>query len=317
MTEPYVVNVSSVQDFMQCRYRWYCKWVLNRVPRHEGPALEAGKLLHTIFEDHFQHGTPLQAAAETRRNDLIVKATLAALDEHEKQTVQKAVKMIDDLMEALPLWHDIYPMEVPTLEVEAPFEIELPECPGVIFRGRPDRVCIMGGCIWHVQNRGLAASMNFATYTRLAKRHAHEHLYAEWLSRKYETLGLYGGTLFNLVRKLKYRTYVGKKNETVKTAAEMFWQHPMSIRLESQNHIDVMTDLFGHVDEMRLTEMRVRNSKGLWHPSPNDKMNGGFNGSSEDVFFKILIGEISLDDDRWFKNRQDTYEIRDIDALQE
>jgi hypothetical protein len=317
MSEPYVVNVSSVQDFQQCRFRWYCKWVLNRVPRHEGPALEAGKLLHLIFEDHFQNDVPLKVAAVNRVRELGVRMQDPALDSHEKQTLAKAITTIDDLMEALSLWRDIYPMEVATLECEQSFEIELPECPGVIFRGRPDRLCIMGGCIWHVQNRGLAASMNFGTYIRLAKRHAHEHLYAEWLSRKYADLGTYGGTLFNLVRKLKYRTYVGKKNETVKTAAEMFWQHPLSIRLASDGHRDVMSDLFNHVDQMQDTIRRARNSKGLWRPAPNDKMNGGFNGSSEDFFFKVLIREIELSDDRYFKDREETYAVADVDAGQD
>ena len=314
MSEPYVVNVSSVQDFMQCRYRWYCKWVLNRVPRHEGPALDAGKLLHTIFEENSREGTPLQKAAFTQ--SYMYQCETVNYNEPERTTRTKALKTIHDLYEAWPLWNDIYEMTIPNLEAEEPFEIEFPECPGVIFRGRPDRVCLMEGQIWHVQNRGLAASMNFATYIRLARRHYHEHLYAEHLARKYADLGPYGGTLFNLVRKLKFRTNAGKKNEKVKTGPEMFWQFPMSIDLQSQQHRDVMDSLFGHVAEMQDVQRRTRSCTfgKQWLPAPNDKMNGGFNGSTEDPFFKLIMREITLDDNRYFKNREDTYAAADVDA---
>jgi hypothetical protein len=41
----------------------------------------------------------------------------------------------------------------------------------------------------------------------------------------------------------------------------------------------------------------------------NDKLNGGFNGSSEDPFFKLMIGEIELSDDKWFKDREETMQL--------
>lgn len=312
-SEPYVVNVSSVQDFMQCRYRWLCKWVLNRVPRREGPALTTGKLLHLVFEDHFRDGVTLEQAALRRvseaRSAVINDDTL---EQWEKDNLYKAIETVVDLAPALPLWQDRYPCEVPVLEVEEPFEIELPGMPGVVFRGRPDRVALMDGAVWHVQNRGLAASMNFGVYARLAKRHYHEHLYAEHLSRKYADLAPYGGTLFNLVRKLKFRTNVGRRNEKTKTAEEMFWQHPMSVRLGPRGHWDVMQSLFEHVHEMQRVEE-------LWelerrYPAPNEKMNGGMNGSTEDPYFKVLIGETDLSDDRYFKTREDLYAHADADA---
>jgi hypothetical protein len=305
MIEPYVVNVSSVQDFMQCRYRWVCKWVLNRVPRREGDALALGKAIHVIFERHFREGVPLQAAAFSEHS--AIQAQMVDMPPWDREVAQRTLDKLEELHEAWPLWRDTYPMDVSVLEVEEPFTIEFPEMPGVVFRGRPDRVCIMAGQVWHVQNRGLAAQMNFGTYARLAKRHMHEHLYAEHLARKYAGDGGYGGTLFNLVRKLKFRTYVGKKNEKVRTAAEMFWQHPMSVRLDSLNHRTVMEDLFDHVDEMRRIEARVLGGGRL--PAPNDKMNGGFSGSSEDPYFKLMIGEIELRDDEWFKDREETYAV--------
>lgn len=306
----YYVNVSSVQDFEQCRYRWLCKWVLNRVPRIEGPALAAGKLLHLGFERHAREDITLQSAmfAETYAFQALTVQAFGLTDA-ERAPLQKALETVHDLYEAWPLWEDKYPMDVAVLEAEEPFEIAFPELPGVIFRGRPDRVCIMNGLVWHVQNRGLAANMNFATYARLAKRHKHEHLYAEHLAKKYARDGEYGGTLFNLVRKLKFRTNVGKKNEATKKGTDMFWQHPMSINLRSLQHESVMRDLFYHVEEMQRVEREYRESGRI--PAPNDKMNGGFNGSSEDPYFKLLIGEIELRDDRFFKDREDTYAVAD------
>jgi len=305
----YYVNVSSVQDFEQCRYRWLCKWVLNRVPRKEAEALALGKAIHLIFEHHFRDGRELVESAHTQREAIRMLLAGGFYKPWEVETAKKVITALTDIQEAWPLWQDKYPMDVPVLEVEEPFEIAFPQLPNVIFRGRPDRVCIMNGLVWHVQNRGLASNMNFATYSRLAKRHKHEHLYAEHLAVKYAKDGEYGGTLFNLVRKLKFRTNVGKKNEKVRTAEEMFWQHPMSISLKSQQHKDVMRDLFYHVAEMQRVEHEFF-EYGLT-PAPNDKLNGGFNGSSEDPYFKLLIREIDLHDDNFFKNREDTYAVAD------
>lgn len=311
----YTVNVSSIQDFMQCRFRWWCKWVMNRVPVVESPALDAGRLLHRIFEEHFTSGISLvQAANEQCASYRLIVPTCHPAAQ---PNAYKALQVIEDLIEAFPLWQDTFPISE-VLEVEQPFEWEQY---GILWRGRPDRVVVSGkGRIWHEQNRGLAASMNFGTYTRLAKRHYHEHLYAEFLSSKYcsrkaqrssaRTRPLVvGGTVFNLVRKLKYRTNVGKKNEQTKTAAEMFNQQILSIDLRGKHHEAVMLAMRQHVHEMIRTET-------LWNensviPAPNEKMNGGFSGSSEDPYFKVLIGEISLEDDTVFKDREDTYAVVD------
>jgi hypothetical protein len=306
-TKPYVVNVSSVQDFYQCRYRWFCKWVLNRVPRKESEALHLGKVIHIVFENFYRKDQPLRDAAVEQYN--LLEKSLPTAKPWETETIRKTMDALLEIEEAWPLWQDKYPMDVPVLEVEEPFTMTFPEMPGVQFRGRPDRVCIMNGLVWHVQNRGLAAQMNFGTYVRLAKRHFHEHLYAEHLAVKYAQDGDYGGTLFNLVRKLKFRTNEGKKNEKTKTATDMFWQHPMSVNLASLQHKAVMEDLFYHVDEMRRVIREYDNTGRL--PAPNDKMNGGFSGSAEDPYFKLLIGEIELRDDEWFKDREDTYSVAD------
>jgi hypothetical protein len=307
-SELYAVNVSSIQDYMQCRYRWVCKWVLNRVPRNEGPALTAGKLLHQIFEDHFRNGLPLDVSANHWIGEY--KQMLETLGEPERTGWKKALQQVIDLREAFPLWVDKYPIER-TFEVEEPFAIEIPQYPGVLWKGRPDRVILCEGHIWHYQNRGLAPSVNFGTYIQLAKRHYHEHLYPENFAQKYPGTPI-GGTLFNLVRKLKFRTNVGKKKEKTKKAEEMFWQHPMSINLNGYLHRDVMDSMYQHVLDMIVTEDIYGITGKL--PPPNEKLNGGFSGNSLDPYFRVLIGEIDLADDHWFKDREDTYVASERDT---
>ena len=286
----YTANVSSIQDFMQCRFRWLCKWVLNRVPRQESPALEQGKLLHLIFEDVLKGTHSMKDAIDFRCSALPAGSA--------------AVEGINDLKEALLLWKDHYQWDIPVLEVEEPFVIPHPMDQFYRIKGRPDRVGVMNGYLWHIQNRGLAASMNFGVYMELATRHYHEHVYAEALSKKYPQY-TYGGTMFNLVRKLKYRTNAGKKNESVKSYDQMFFQHPMVIDMDSNLHKEVMHAMLEHMREMYRVEQEW--SMDLTVPPPNEKMNGGFSGSSIDPYFRVLTGKVDIMDDTYFKDREDTY----------
>ena len=301
----YTANVSSVQDFMSCRFRWVLKWVENRVPRHESPALAEGKLLHLIFEDHMR-GTLTMKEAIDRHCSLL--KTQARTD-YERFVAEKAVNGIMDRAEALEQWTDKWAWTIPCLEVEEKFEIEHPYDPSIHLIGRPDRMGVMDNIeLYHVQHRGLMAQMNFPVYMDLAKRHYHEHVYAVAMHAKYPQYK-YGGTLFNLVRKLKYRTNVGKKNEAVKTLDQMFYQMPMLIDLESPLHEHVMHSLLGHIHEMRRIEAEYRQDGTM--PSPNEKLNGGFSGCSIDPYFRVLTGEASLEDDTLFKDREDTYAVAD------
>ena len=299
------VNVSSVLDFMQCRFRWWCKWVKNRVPVNEMPALGAGKLLHTIFEDAFNGKDIAKAALDrcTEYEKMIMTLPVAA-----QVSQQKALRTILDLIDALPMWHSTFNVDE-VLEVEQPFEWEHN---GILWIGRPDVRYRDGRTIWHRQNRGLAAGTNFGTYLRLAQRLPHEHLYAAQAVEQYCGKGSklkYGGTDFNLVRKLKYRTNVGKKNEATKTYEEMFYQQKMAIDVKGKVHQVVMHQLEQHVHEMERVIREWEDDEII--PPPNDKMNGGFSGNSEDPYFRVLIGEITLEDDTVFKDREDTYAITD------
>lgn len=303
MTE-YRVNVSSVRDWCQCRFRWWAKWVMNRVPVVVSPALDSGSLYHHAHELAYQYGN-LRGALALVCRDFRMKIALAP--EPARPNALEAVETMEDVVEAMDLWEDKFPVDK-VLEVEKAHEWRDPVLPNVVWLLRPDRVVISGKKVWHYQRRALAASKKFSRYLRLAKRHYHEHLYGEVLRdlycrRKYK----YGGTVFDLLRKLKYRTNVGKKNEATKTAEEMFYQAPIVYDLDSPLHASVMHTLRGHVSEM--IEARTQWEMMGRIPFPNDEMNGGINGNSEDPYFRVLIGEVKLDDDTVFKDREDTYAV--------
>src|SRR6185503_7669879 len=219
----------------------------------------------------------------------------------------EALEDIDLFTEPMCMWRDNYPFEIPVLEVEAPFEIAHPMDDSIGLLGRPDRVGVLWGQLFHVQNRSLAAGVNFGVYTELAKRHYHEHLYAHALHQKYPQYP-YGGTIFNLLRKLKYRGVPTKKDPAGKILhkpTEILSQHMMMIDLAGPLHRHVMESLLKHIREMRETERRFREF-GEW-PAVNEKMNGGVYGNRVDEYFRVLVGELSLDDDRYFRSREDTY----------
>ena len=274
---------------------------MGRVPLVTAPALDAGRLLHRIFERHF-NGETMEAAS---RDELkLYEKLIPSAHPAAQPSARKALQVMEDLREALPLWEDKFPVKR-VLEIEKQSLWKDPVA-DIEWLLTPDRGIVSGQRIYHVQNRGLAASMNFGTYTRLALRHYHEHLYGEYFEDTYGTARLhYAGVIFNLVRKLKYRTNAGKSNETVKAAAEMFFQTTVSINLGGNHHKAVMKALRQHVSEMKRVH-KLWDMKGII-PAPNERMNGGYSGSSEDLFFRVLIGEIKLSDDAWFKNREERY----------
>lgn len=319
MIEPYVVNVSSIQSFMQCRWRWTAAYVFNRVPVNEARPFRFGKLLHVIFEDFFK-GAPMENVIADRALEWRTAAE-SATNEFDRLVAMDALEDLQMMAEPLTLWRDKFPFER-TLEVEVPFEIAHPQDPLIRLRGRPDRVGVLYGRIWHVQNRGLAAGINFGVYLDLAKRHYHEHVYAEALSKKYGIcengcVGCdpyeYGGTVFNLMRKLKYRTKMTKANPLGETKAidEVFWQHPMAIDIKGLLHTNVMNDIRLHAHEMKRVEAAARDMN--W-PAPNEYMNGGMFGNRPDEYYRVLTGEIELTDDRYFKDRIDMYDNTEATA---
>jgi len=294
------VNVSEINEFANCRFRWWAKWIMGREPVHASVPLTFGTMLHTVFEDVHKGDGGFKEVIQSRRAAWHADA-MVETDTFNMEVALKSLTTLDDLTEALLLWKDQYEFDS-DLEVEQPFEYPLMD--GVILRGRPDRVSVMLGSIWHVQHKGLAAGTHFGVYCDLAMRSYHEHSYAEALHLKYPDIP-YGGTVFDLIRKLKYRTYVGKKNEATKSYEEMFMQWPMAVGLDSPLHENVMSCIRGHVEEMIVAEDRYRQD--AYIPKPNESANGGFFHNAPDPYFKVLVGEWELDDPRYFRERKDTY----------
>jgi hypothetical protein len=301
LRSPYVVNITSVNDFTACPWRWWAKWIQNRVPIHDSVPLTFGKMGHIIFEDVHKGLGSFREVIQSRRAEWH-EQMIQEPDEFNRMVMQKALQTLDDMAEALPQWKDGYEFEIPCLEIEQPFEYKL--MPGIILHGRPDRVGVMAGQLWHCQHKFLAAGTHFGTYIELAKRNYHEHSYLEALHLKYPQYPI-GGTLFDLIRKLKFRTNIGKKNEATKTYEEMFMQFPMSISLDSPLHQHVMENIKAHIKEMRRVEVAYGVSGVI--PAPNEGANGGYFHNQPDDYFYVLTGERSLDDDRYFKPRQETY----------
>lgn len=305
----YPVNISGVKRFHQCRLRWLIEWHLNRVPRAGALPLNLGKLVHIAFEKFFLLEVPSLATAVdvalcewTTTNAAQYAAGM--LNDAEYAEAVAAAVALKDLQEPLAYWRDEFPI-TKVLEVEAPFEFPHPFDPTIAVRGRPDRMAVVFGKLVHVQNRTLAAGVNFGLYTELAKRDYHELVYAWAMQKKYPDLK-YGGSLMNLIRKLKFRSKPTKacpEGKVIHAPNEMFGQFMVPML---DNQIDLaMHDLRKDTHEMQRT-IAVYESEGEF-PSPNRQRDGGPFGNSKDIYFDVFMGKISVDDDKWFKTREDMY----------
>lgn len=318
MVEPYVVNVSSVQDFMYCRFRWLCKWVENRVPRVEPRAFRFGKLFHKLFEWHLSAGLTKEEAIQRASDEWIREVQQA---DPNSTDWADAIEDLEAMQEPFLLWGDSYPFEVPVIEVEQQYEFDFPNDPFIRIRMRPDRVGIRNQKLWHVQHKALAAGKSFPIFVELAQRSYHEHIYAEGLNLKYDLDNpmftkypgvTYGGTHFDLYRKLKYRRKPtlkqiekGEKGVILNPVETLFWQHPMTVDLASPLHLHVLDSLHKHIVDMREVARRYREYGEI--PAPNEGANGGYYGNKPDEYFHVLVGDYGLDNNTYFKNREDTY----------
>lgn len=295
---------------MYCRFRWLCKWVENRVPRNEPRPFRFGKLFHKLFEAHLKDGLTMEAAIAQAREEWI--AEVRQQDPNSPEWVD-ALEDLETMEEPLLLWKDQYPFDGPLLEVEKPHLVPFPGDTNIIVKIRPDRVQVRKGKMWHVQHKALAANKSFQTFVELQKRSYHEHIYAEGLVREYPNIP-YGGTHFDLYRKLKYRrkptikqVAAGEQGAILNPIERLFWQHPMPVDLSSPLHLHVIHSLHQHIVEMREVEWKYR-KYGIT-PAPNEGANGGFYGGTPDEYFHVLVGDYDLSNDEKFKDREDTYGV--------
>lgn len=301
------LNISSVKRFKECRARWLVEWHLNRVPTEGALPLNLGKLVHLVFETHLAEkmrgGTMSMAEAmAVELHNWNASATL--LHGKEQQDMTDAAEAFRTLAEPLSHWVDEFPI-TRVLEVEEPFEYPHPDDPTVVIRGRPDRMAIVYDRGVHIQNRTLASGINFGLYTELAKRDYHELIYAWAMKQKYPDLK-YGGTLMNLIRKLKYRgvpTKACPEGKILHELSEIFGQYMVPMLSAQIDH--ALRDILWDANEMRRT-IQEYEDKGVF-PSPNRKLDGGPYGNKIDPYFGVFMGKVSVDDPEYFKPREEMY----------
>lgn len=294
-----VLNISSVKDFARCRLRWLYTWYYGRVPRRGSRPLELGKLIHVVFENHFK-GMTMEEAFDAAVAELKGTAFGSPM-EHDS-----AMEALTDLMalrEPLLQWTDQYPI-TETLEVEEPFEYPHPDETGLIVRGRPDRVVLCYGKVFHVQNRSLAAGKKIGLYLELRKTDLHELVYGWALAQKYPKYP-YGGTIFNLVRKLRWRGVPTKAfpgGKVLRKLDEVLVQAAMPVVPEQQAL--ALMDLGQIGREMQRTILEAED--GVF-PARNREYDGGPFDNSPDPYLPVFMGQADLWDDRLYKDREDPY----------
>jgi hypothetical protein len=296
---PYVFNISSAKSFLKCRLRWYYEWVLNRVPNETPLPLTFGKILHEVFEEHLNGMTMPDAIRFVESKWRAAAEEASNVSPEDEAGITNALDAFKDTAEALTHWQDLFSIDE-TLEVETPFEFVHPDDSSIVVRGRPDRVVVSMGRIFHMQHRSLAAGRNIAQYTEPAKLDMHELVYAYHLRTKYAAKGLsYGGTIFNIIRKLKYRGVNGK---ILNDPSKIFGQY--AVWMDDAQITKVIQDLGWLAREMRRTIDDA--DRGILPAHARD-LNAGIFGNRIDPYFYVFTGQRDLFDDRFFKPREDTY----------
>lgn len=284
------VTVSEIQDFLRCRWRWYAKWVLNRVPRRYSDALILGTAVHDILEDHLKGRSLEDAFAEVSWN-------LASAKHPDPGLAFATAVAHKDLQRYRPqilAWRDLHKVE--TLAVEEQFELPLhgPVDSLWSFRGRPDRPVLMGGKVWHMQHKTLAGTKSPITYAQFLARSLHETLYG-WYCRDHYPYE-YGGSIINMIQKRAL-----KDGEDPMRAI-----HQVPVPLTGWDLDVAHTRLRLIVNDMRREEERGR-VHGIWALYDNPQEDAGPFMNSLDGYLPVLRGKASLDDDALFMLREETY----------
>src|SRR6185503_13948660 len=101
---PYKVNISQINEYMKCPFRWWAKYVMDWVPLQEPAALNFGRFLHLIFESHAKSSSMPDAIKywkETWRRE-----AMETTNTFESTVQLEALEQLADLEEALEQWQD-------------------------------------------------------------------------------------------------------------------------------------------------------------------------------------------------------------------
>lgn len=287
-----VISGSSIADYFKCPLRWCYKWVSDRAPREVGAALTVGVIVHMVFEAYFK--------GETERMGDYLQALIDEMPEKKK----KERATLKELVEPLNEWVDGMPIQE-TLEVEEPFEVLIEGTPGVMFQGRPDRVVRVFDKVFHYQHKTVGSGRDVGSYISLARRSIHELVYGHVLEKKYQDVGEYGGTIYNLVRKLQYRSRAkGKEGKILHPASAFFTQTFVGVDREEQKKI---------LAELPVIANMMNETAAIYQDGgivvPNREADAGYAGYGIDPYTPVIMGEASLDDDRLFQSREDLYAV--------
>jgi hypothetical protein len=110
----------------------------------------------------------------------------------------------------------------------------------------------------------------------------------------------YGGSIYNLLRKLKYRN---NKGVIINPPEKIFVQR--LIMLDPKHIDEAIDDICSVVSEMMKIEEGVMYSG--CYPPHNRTANAGYFGNSKDPYFDVIYGRASLMDEELFMDREDTY----------
>ncbi len=296
------ISVSSMQHFQDDPLTWCYTWLDNRVPRSSGAAVSTGRFVHKAFEAYFKEGG--------RVGDHLA-SILAPIDpRYLTDRAGKAFAGAERLIEPLNLWEDRYPI-TETLAVEEPFERTLYN--GLIFQGRPDRVVVCYDKVWHFQHKTLAASRNPNTFIELSKHSFHELLYADHLRSQFANRE-YGGSIFNVIRKVKYRSEAkGPKYGTILNDVDkMFMQRHINLDpveiMRAKYDMDLLAEQM-----LRTAEAYIGESVPRCTPPRNRHFDSGYYGTGINPYLPVILGDTTLDDDSRYMDRQDQYDHEEED----
>lgn len=297
------LNISQAKTYRENPVKWYYRYVLGRESRAAASAaLSVGTAFHTFMEFYPEgmEAATLQISAEYAR----------LVRENHADAAADLRKEWDQLAAILPHWSDRFDFQ--TLSVETELEATLPSGKHTLY-GRPDRIAVWSGRLWHIQNRSLAGSKPIATYLKAAILDPHELGYAWLIGQEYpkgswngiEFGHSYGGTLFNIVRKLQL---VGKNGKQLHSPDECFVQEfiPISPGLVEQN----LRGLEQIADEMEAIIEGTR-------PRPylcSDACRLGSYGNSLCSYFPVCAQQADIHDDRLYRDAVDPYALRAEEA---
>ncbi len=211
----------------------------------------------------------------------------------------KAISECKGLVEPLNFWSDFYPV-TETLEVEEAGGWTLDN--GLCFNMRPDRVVMINDFMFHMQHKTLAAQRNLSVFLDVGAHSMHELLYFKGLSEKYPDRKN-GGTIYNIVRKLQYKSKAkATPGKILHEPHEFFAQQ--AIPIDPVLVEKALYDL--NYLSLEMERVAADYAKGILPPSSRSQDEDMFSKRT-DPYFEVIMGRATLSDDILFMDKEDRY----------